>query len=362
MLAAETTPAGAPAGAPHRHRSRVPRAPAARIQKPRELVLGVLFRLPSVRELTPSQKNLYAFVAEAILHRSGSYVEGQGELAAELNVSRMTVSRAVARCRALGLLDAEPTIQRRTGGTDKLRYRLPRKIFRLFSGCNTGVTPIPEGDTTSNFDVKSAGEVECGAASRPERNSGRLAAPVGCGAPTAPELLFARLAARVTATLQGGRADVLVMRQIAGSLPARYWPLAEALAQKVSHPSSASIVAPGAWIRQRLADRIRADGLELPASWRVKPTPEAELVRLRGEPGARRPPPVMTTAAAGDLKRLVMDDWEPGQPVQREARLVNRPAPPGTPVGGVAKRDRESGSGFKWPAELRALLTTREAN
>jgi hypothetical protein len=361
MPALETTPAGAPAGA-RRHRSRVPRAPAARIEKPRELVAGVLFRLPTVRELTPAQKNVLIYLSEAILHRRGSYVEGQGELAAEVNVSRRTIIRAVRRLRELRILEATPTIQYRTGGTDKLRYRLHRSIYGLFVGCDTGVTPLPEGYTNSNLDVP-AGDVKSGRPAAAEHHSGRLSAPL-CGAPAAPELLAARLTARVTAALQGGRVDVLVVRQIAGSLPARYWPLAEALAEKVTHPSSASIGAPGAWIRQRLADRIRADGLDPPASWRVKPTPEAELVRLRGEPGARRSPP----AASSTLRGLVMDDWRPGDPVRREAQLINRPAPPGTPVGGRAKREvdppaRLPSTGGSWTgaSDWRALLT-REGN
>lgn len=246
-------------------------------------VVGVLSRLPSVRELTSAQKNVLYLIAERIVYRGGTYVEGQGELAAELNLCRRTVVRATNRLRDLDLLHAAATRQAGTGGTDKLRYRLPRWLFLLVVreprqpetrhsiGCDTSVTPYPKG--TDNRTSKL----------RRRRES---------GAPTGPEQLFCALSGAVTAPL--GEADRRVLLQVANTLPESYFPAAIAAAARLSR-SPERIYAPGAYLRQQLAAELAADGVSIPSSWRVRPVADAELVavrerRARGQAANRRNP------------------------------------------------------------------------
>lgn len=301
------------------------RTGGARFDRAGERINAVLLRLPSVRELTPSQRTLLLWLAEAILVRGGSLVQGQGEIAAELNVSRRTVIRAVARLRALELLDAHATKQLRSGGTDKCRYRLPRWLWLMFvapggqsvTGCDTKSPPYPKGT---------------------ENKPSRLRARRGGGAATPPERIFSALAGRLTARTHFGEVDRRVLLLISRTLPETHYGTALRLAGELTEPDMAWVRAPGAFVRLKLAAELAADGLEVPPSWRVAPR-EADVVaaRERRGPGAAAPAarprgaprPVSDVVAAALGKSAPVLENRPPQLAQ-DARSA-RPAGSRTP-------------------------------
>ncbi|HET8655277.1 MAG TPA: hypothetical protein VFL93_07160 [Longimicrobiaceae bacterium] len=137
------------------------------------------------------------------------------------------------------------------------------------------------------------------------------------------------------------------MLQVARSLPEAYYGAAEALAGRISRGEEGEIYAVGAFVRQRLALRLAADGVPIPPGWNVRPPREAELVELREQLAATRPappraaprPPRRSTPDIAGLRGLVLDMPEiPGgsrRPRRAAVQDVQEdpapPAPPPTP-------------------------------
>ena len=245
----------------------------ALIERPRLSINELTLRQEGAAQLAPTARTILLYLVEKILARGSYYVEGQGEIAAACRCSRMSVSRATAKFRALKLILATPTKQQ-GGGTDKMCWRLAPALWRVFAGCNTELPPNPKGNANSTSKAL-PGEVESADADPND---------------------FAGALARALGTARIGDADRRVCVQIAASLPPDWRPAALALARWIGGEAGAGIVAPGAFLRQRLADLLRMAGVPVPEAWRVKISPPAVVVRAGelGIPGFRkgdRPPP-----------------------------------------------------------------------
>jgi hypothetical protein len=218
---------------------------------------------PGVKPLTPAQKTLLLWLVSSIRAHGGFLTRPEGEIAAETGLSRATVITAIAELRARDLVESAPG-RNRDGGTASMRFRLHATLRRLFAGypLSKKSTPIPvrvEPETS---------EVPCGAEVWEEGRAARAD-------------LMAALRAALTPRAGLSDADYRVIRHVAVTLPERWHQRAVQLAEHAASPGGSSIVAVGAWLRQELANTLRAAWVTVPSSWRVKASGESKLVLLR---------------------------------------------------------------------------------
>jgi hypothetical protein len=233
---------------------------------------------PGEKPLTPAQRNLLIWLVGRIVESGGFYSRSEGEIAAETCLSRATVISTLPVLRDRGLVESEAG-RRKNGGTAAMRFRLHLQLRRLLS---PAVEPLSKKSTPKPDRVQpETSDVRCASRGLGDGRAARAA-------------LFASLRDAAKPRQAGlSVADIRVLMHVSETCPPRWHQRALQLAEHAGSPAGASIKAVGAWLRQSLADTIRAAWDEVPRSWRVSATGERKLALLREENGwpMKRPKP-----------------------------------------------------------------------
>lgn len=299
-----------------------PQAAPSYVDVPRDELSKIINRLPSVRggrepderKLPGGHVNILVYLVEQIIRQAQKgqpFTENEDDVAIATNCSRRTVIRAVHLFRERKLLSCRPS-RNRQGGTAAMRWRLHASIRGAFLVPDK-VSPLYPKETAGKNLKEGAG-----APGRQEEGQQPKTRPA------APDLnwLFGALTRTVTARL--GEADVRVLIGLQNTLQPQYVTLCRDLVLwATADAQRRTIVAPGAYVRQRVAEAMLIRGDEIPVGWRgrVRIPGAEQLERLKKGAAARGETPPLPDATPAAL---------PGRPKPSE----------GGPDPAAAKRPR----------------------
>jgi hypothetical protein len=293
---------------------------------------ALLYKVRAARTLTPKHFKLAVLLCLGIGRVSGSWVIASGELAGAAGCCRATVWRALDEFRRLGLIEATRTTRAgykgwQKGAYDGLEWKFGPRLKRFFHNLLKPAVGRPDSNETPN--------TRCSTSLTPE-----VAGAAGENGRAARARFFDSLAAALGERMRALRfADRCTLHQIAAGLeqlPPGYEAAALHLARHAASAEGRTIAAPAAWIRQKLADMMRAVADPVPEGWRVRPTVMTKLIELQERLGvglvqlvkpARQPRPRRKDApftTAGELAAAAIATPAPGASVVDKLRVEHQ--------------------------------------